>query len=611
MSHRFNRQVIISNRTIDSIQFVVPSATDNEQCSVVEIKDSALYTPDKMQRVVQPHGPLDLRMGTSNYQTTCATCRQGWDDCPGHYGILHLAGLPVYNWGYFKSIIRVLQSVCKTCSRILLNQESMTSMGRKARRINNTYLERKAIRNAVHIKCRKTKRCPHCSDLNGVVKKMGFMKIAHYKFRSVTKRDQAIVNAHLNNYADILDSTRNMRQILEQGYEILNYMQVFEILDNIIETDVAFLQMDPQCSHPRNLMFRNILVPPVPVRPSVVSKVTNCTTEDDLTAKVCEIVMVKTVFNSHERSDSVGHGKCALTTTIGSWDYFQLLSALMLNSELTQLPSTMTKKEYIRGFAQRLKGKFGRFRGNLSGRRVNFSGRTVISPNPNLRIDEVAIPIAIAKILTFKDRVTAHNMKGLKRLIERGYHQYPSAKYVTFSDTNETKTMQYSKKRDVLERLKIGDIVERDLMEGDFVLFNRQPSLHRLSILCMKVKITPHKTFNFNECVCSPFNADFDGDEMNIHVPQTEEARAEASLLMDTKANLVTPCNGQLIIGATQDFLMERRDSKTLTFLGAQLPFKLFLNPLFALNYFLIKRFIFVFAVYKPGLIKTTSTKTK
>ena len=95
----------------------------------------------------------------------------------------------------------------------------------------------------------------------------------------------------------------------------------------------------------------------------------------------------------------------------------------------------------------------------------------------------------------------------------------------------------------------------RHLLDGDIVLFNRQPSLHKMSIMSHRVKVLPWRTFRFNECVCTPYNADFDGDEMNLHVPQNEEARAEALTLMGVPSNLVTPRNGALIVGATQDFL--------------------------------------------------------
>ena len=87
-------------------------------------------------------------------------------------------------------------------------------------------------------------------------------------------------------------------------------------------------------------------------------------------------------------------------------------------------------------------------------------------------------------------------------------------------------------------------MVERHLRDGDVVIFNRQPSLHRISMMGFRVKVAPGKTLRFNECVCAPFNADFDGDEMNIHVPQTLEARSETLHLMGVTQNIVTPKSG-------------------------------------------------------------------
>ena len=98
----------------------------------------------------------------------------------------------------------------------------------------------------------------------------------------------------------------------------------------------------------------------------------------------------------------------------------------------------------------------------------------------------------------------------------------------------------------------MGDVVERHLMDGDVVLFNRQPSLHKMSIMCHRARVLPSRTFRFNECVCNPYNADFDGDEMNLHVPQTEEARTEAIELMGVVNNLCTPKDGSLMVAATQ-----------------------------------------------------------
>ncbi|KAE9413899.1 hypothetical protein Angca_008466, partial [Angiostrongylus cantonensis] len=213
----------------------------------------------------------------------------------------------------------------------------------------------------------------------------------------------------------------------------------------------------------------------------------------------------------------------------------------------------------LRSFTQRLKGKQGRFRGNLSGKRVDFSGRTVISPDPNLRIDEVGVPIDVAINLTFPEIVNDHNIDRLKKLIMAGSNSHPGANYVVDRVNGNRRSLKYIVLYANLEmcvrKLKNGDVVERHLDDGDIVLFNRQPSLHKVSIMSHRAKIMPGRTFRLNECVCTPYNADFDGDEMNLHVPQTYEARAEANILMGVKSNLITPRSGEPLIAAIQDFI--------------------------------------------------------
>ncbi|GBP32372.1 DNA-directed RNA polymerase III subunit RPC1 [Eumeta japonica] len=225
---------------------------------------------------------------------------------------------------------------------------------------------------------------------------------------------------------------------------------------------------------------------------------------------------------------------------------------------LTRLPVPpvcMRPKKPGRGLVQRLKGKQGRFRGNLSGKRVDFSSRTVISPDPNLQIQEVGVPIHVAKILTYPEKVFPANLTWLRKLVCNGPDIHPGANYVQQKGASYKRYLKYGNREKIAQDLKCGDIVERHLVDGDVVLFNRQPSLHKLSIMCHRAKVQPQRTFRFNECVCTPYNADFDGDEMNMHLPQTEEARAEALILMGNKSNLVTPRNGELLIAATQDFI--------------------------------------------------------
>ncbi|KAJ2789377.1 DNA-directed RNA polymerase III subunit C1 (rpo31), partial [Coemansia helicoidea] len=270
--------------------------------------------------------------------------------------------------------------------------------------------------------------------------------------------------------------------------------------------------------------------------------------EDDLTIKLSEIIFTNTLIMAGLKSGS------STINIMEQWDYLGLAIAMYINSDVPGAPLAVVGKP-IRGFSQRLKGKQGRFRGNLSGKRVDFSGRTVISPDPNMRIDQVAVPERVAKILTYPERVTDHNLARLQKLITNGPNVHPGANYVQYASNGQKRFLIRSVREQVAQNLRVGDIVERHLSDGDVVLFNRQPSLHRLSIMAHSARIMPWRTFRFNECVCTPYNADFDGDEMNLHVPQTEEARIEARELMGVCNNLVTPRNGEPIIGATQDFV--------------------------------------------------------
>jgi DNA-directed RNA polymerase III subunit RPC1 len=162
----------------------------------------------------------------------------------------------------------------------------------------------------------------------------------------------------------------------------------------------------------------------------------------------------------------------------------QLSVAMYINSELPGVPNTMGQKP-IRGFCQRLKGKQGRFRGNLSGKRVDFSGRTVIGPDPNLRIDEVAVPERVAKVLTYPERVTPHNITKLRLAVRNGCDLHPGANYVTAGSNGFKKFLKFGNRQAVADGLRVGDIVERHVIDGDVVLFNRQPSLHKVSVFLL------------------------------------------------------------------------------------------------------------------------------
>jgi DNA-directed RNA polymerase subunit A' len=244
------------------------------------------------------------------------------------------------------------------------------------------------------------------------------------------------------------------------------------------------------------------------------------------------------------------------------WELLQYHITTYFDNQTAGIPPARHRSgRPLKTISQRLKGKEGRFRSNLSGKRVNFSARTVISPDPNLSINEVGVPIECAQELTVPVRVTPANFQYCMDLILRGPEPkftegkyVPGVNYVIRPDARRVKVTDKNAD-EVAKRLEVGSIVERQLDDGDVVLFNRQPTLHRMSMMAHTVRVMPGKTFRFNLPCCPPYNADFDGDEMNLHVIQGEEARAEAEILMKVQENIRSPRFGGPIIGAIHDHI--------------------------------------------------------
>ncbi|XP_061721966.1 DNA-directed RNA polymerase III subunit RPC1 [Cydia pomonella] len=536
-------------RKISHVTFNVDSGSDIQQAAHIRVITKNLYAQDG-QRVPAAYGVLDRRMGTNQKNANCDTCGLGLAECVGHFGYIELA-LPVFHVGYFRSIITILQTICKECSKVMLQENIKKNFRRKFLNPELSYLHKKSLRAAVLKKAKTCTKCPSCESLNGIVKKSsaGILKIIHDKYRTKKSTDP-LVQKVLKQFHEAKQSNKELATMIQSGLIIeLSPLQVLNLFRRIPDEDIPLLGMNAKISRPEDLILTRLPVPPLCIRPSVVSDIKAGTNEDDLTMKQSEILLINDVIARHIASG----GKSELVQE--DWDYLQLHAALYINSEMSGIPLSMQPKKPGRGLVQRLKGKQGRFRGNLSGKRVDFSSRTVISPDPNLQIQEVGVPVHVAKILTYPERVFPANLQWLRQLVRNGPDHHPGANYVQQRGLPHKKYLKYGNREKIAQELKCGDIVERHLVDGDVVLFNRQPSLHKLSIMCHKAKVQPQRTFRFNECVCTPYNADFDGDEMNMHLPQTEEARAEALILMGNKSNLVTPRNGELLIAATQDFI--------------------------------------------------------
>jgi DNA-directed RNA polymerase subunit A' len=320
--------------------------------------------------------------------------------------------------------------------------------------------------------------------------------------------------------------------------------EIRDLFSKISNEDLQILGIDGAVSRPEWLILSVLLVPPVNVRPSITLE-SGERSEDDLTHKLVDVMRINLRL---EQNLNAGAPQIIIDDL---WELLQYHVTTYFNNETASIPPARHRSgRALKTLAQRLKGKEGRFRYNLSGKRVNYSARTVISVDPNINIDEVGVPFDIATKLTVPFYVTTWNMERAKELLLRS--EYPMVMNVISKDGKRKRVID-ANREELLKEIQAGDILERQLMDGDITLFNRQPSLHRVSIMSHKVKVLRGKTFRMNYCVTAPYNADFDGDEMNLHVPQSLEAQSEARYLMSPQDQVFSPRDGEVIITNNED----------------------------------------------------------
>jgi DNA-directed RNA polymerase II subunit RPB1 len=257
-------------------------------------------------------------------------------------------------------------------------------------------------------------------------------------------------------------------------------------------------------------------VPPVPVRPSVRMEGAAVAREDDLTRKLAEIVK----RNEQLSKDKEKIGNQTSQMIASQSQLLQYHIATYFDNSTPMISKSEQKGKMIKSLVERLKGKEGRFRNNLLGKRVDFSARTVITPDPNIDINQVGVPMIVAMNLTYPEVVTKYNIESMKQLVHNGSDIYPGANYVikkSSSGKEEFISLKYGKDKVELQE---GDIVERHLIDKDIVLLNRQPTLHKQSMMGHYVNVVndpSYNSFRVNVGVTAPYNADYDGADYEEH----------------------------------------------------------------------------------------------
>jgi DNA-directed RNA polymerase II subunit RPB1 len=537
-----------SNHCVDQIiktQFGLCNPHELEQGSVCEIKFPETYD----NGIPKEGGLLDLRMGVTELEYECETCKHNSNDCVGHFGHIKLV-IPVFHIHFIKETIKLLRCVCVKCSNLLidksgLDMEYIMSLSNKHR---FEYIF--SLCNIAHGK--NHRKCNYNNGCN-IIQPIKYIKLSADRIKdkdNVIKIEMEFPPGAFNsiNINTKQDVTPDM---------------CLKVFSKITDEDANILGFDPNNSRPEWMICTVLPVCPPCDRPSI-NHPDQQRSEDDITLKLIEIVKANLVI---QQKIEAGLPKKKIDEYCGWLQYH--IGTLIDNEGFGK--NMLAIGRYMRPlkvYKQRLSGKEGRLRHNMMGKRVNHSGRTVISVDPTISIDEFGVPLSICMNLTYPEIVTKYNIERVSELVKNGHYVYPGAKSVDRAIRNDNgEIINYvsirlaylvnANKKNINTELQIGDIVHRHLQNGDYALFNRQPSLHRMSMMAHKIKVMKKgSTFRLNVYVTEPYNADFDGDEMNMHVPQNSMSRIELSTLAAVDTQIIGPAKGKPVIAVKQDTMI-------------------------------------------------------
>ncbi len=494
-------------KQVKAIEFRMLSPKFIKKMAMAKVVTPELY--DKEGYPVDG-GLMDIRLGVIDPGLRCKTCGGKLKECPGHFGYLELAR-PIMHINFIPIVHSILSCTCRDCGKVLIPKNKIDTVKKELTKVDKEigkFARRLFIKKIVQ-SMKNINKCPYCNA-------------RQYK---VT----------IEKPTTFLENEKRISPI-----------EVRMRLEKISDEEIDLFGLNPIAARPEWMVLTVLPIPPVTMRPSITLE-SGERSEDDLTHKLGDIIRI-----NQRLFENINAGAPEIIIE-DLWDLLQYHITTFFDNEVTQLPPARHRSgQPLKTISERIKSKEGRIRHNLAGKRTNFSARTVISPDPMLALDEVGVPKIIAMKLTVAESVTPWNLNYLKAFVQRGQLKYPGCNYVVRPDGKKKKITDETKEAS-LEELQPGYIIERHLMDGDICIFNRQPSLHRMSMMCHKVKVLPGKTLRLNPAVCNPYNADFDGDEMNLHIPQTEEAKSEAEILMSIPTQLISPRYGLSIIGCTQD----------------------------------------------------------
>jgi len=463
MSSTKINKVTQNSSKIIGIQFSILSPEEIRKGSVAEITSRDTYVNNKP--IIG--GLFDPRMGVLEPGLICPTDGLDYMQTPGYFGHIELAR-PVFYIQYLNTILKVLRCVCFKCSKLLISKEKYKQALKLTGDSRWKYVFSLAS---------KIKRCGEdtengCGCLQATrIRKEGLATIfAEWK----TKEEEVVIK--------------------------LTPEMVMKIFKRISDEDVSFMGFSPVWSRPDWMICQVMAVPPPAVRPSVKHDAQQ-RSEDDLSHILVNIIKTNKTLQEKIQNN-------APENIIDDWTtVLQYYVATQVDNKIPGIASVAQRSgRPLKSIKDRLNGKGGRMRGNLMAKRVDFSARSVITADPNISIRELGVPMKIAKNITKPVVVNNVNRAFLMKLVQNGPDIHPGAKILE-KKNGDSITLRYVDRKSIV--LENGDIVHRHMMDGDPVLFNRQPTLHRMSMMCHIARIMKRgDTFRMNVADTKPYNAD-------------------------------------------------------------------------------------------------------
>ena len=501
-------------KDIKQIKFYLKTTEEIKKTSVCEITEIDLYEKNNEPK---KGSLMDPRLGPNDKDILCQTCKNDINICPGHFGYIQMA-VPIYNILYINYVKKILEVTCCYCSNLLIDYNDLAKINLIKSKLKG---QRFKIIQSIN-KNNKIKICYNCSRIQPKYVKTGISLQQVFTIEENSKQ-------------------KELKKNISAGMTLM-------IFKNMKDQDIDLLGLSNIFSRPESLIIEVLPVPPPCIRPSVKYS-TNMRSEDDLIYKYVDILKANHNLLEKIKKNNDNHIEDYI-------EYLQYHVATLIDNNIKGVPQAQHRSgRPLKCLKDRIKGKEARIRGNLLGKRVNFSARTVVGPDPSLSIHELGIPYIICKKITIPEAVNIYNIEKLQKCIRNGPEKYPGANFLKKKKNNDKITLDLRfVKYDI--QLNEGDIVERHLMENDYILFNRQPSLHKMSMMGHKVKPIIGKSFRLNPAVCQPYNADFDGDEMNIFVPQSFQTMLELKEIACVTEQIISPQSNSPVIGCIMDVVV-------------------------------------------------------